>query len=62
MTRKHFETIAQGFANARPPVKGSDRYDTWMHAVAEVAAKLAGTNPAFSFEAFKGACETLPFK
>lgn len=60
MTKKDYKAIAQGFANARPPVKGSDRYDSWFHAVAEVSVRLAKTNPRFSYDLFKSACETLP--
>lgn len=61
MTKKDYRSIAQGLANARPPLKGSDRYDTWFHTVAEISARLARDNPRFSYDLFKSAAETLPF-
>lgn len=61
MTKKDFKAIAQGFANARPAGGPSTQvYAAWFHAVAEVSVRLAKTNPRFSYDLFKSACETLP--
>ena len=57
MSKKHFEALADGLAEIRPPKSSRAQYAVWLDAVKVMADVCDKTNPLFDRRRFIQACE-----
>ena len=57
MSKKHFEALADGLAEIRPPKSSRAQYAVWLDAVKVVADVCGETNRLFDRSRFIQACE-----
>ena len=57
MSKKHFEALADGLAEIRPPKSSRAEYAVWLGAVEAVTDVCAKACPRFDSRRFLQACE-----